>query len=52
MSVSLPEVVTLCRNSADPYLSLLTAGQPIRRAAFEQSFYNALTVKLYPWDKK
>lgn len=52
MSVSNNEFQILCRNSANPYLVLLSSGQPIRRSAFEKAFYDALTVKIYPWDKK
>ncbi len=52
MCVSANEFQILCRNSANPYLVLLANGQPIRRAAFEKAFYDALTVKIYPWDKK
>ncbi len=52
MGVTANEFQILCRNSANPYLVLLSSGQPIRRAAFEKGFYDALTVKIYPWDTK
>lgn len=42
--------VDILRKSGNPQLIVLSAGQPIRRAAFEKAWADAMRAIVYPWE--
>ena len=44
--------VGILRKSGNPQLIVLSAGQPIRRAAWERAWVDAMRATVYPWETK
>jgi len=52
MGRDVPAAVGILRASGNPQLIVLSAGQPIRRAAFEKAWVDAMRAVVYPWESK
>lgn len=51
MGLTVPEAVKAWRLSGNSQLVVLSSGQPIRRAAWESAFQDAMRAVAWPWEK-